>query len=88
MPNVPQDVPVENARKQATRKMMAGKNALKPAALPSTKEEIKILAPKESVIPFSVQAQIRIIMAGTIALKPSGTDSIHCLKEITLLHIK
>ena len=56
--------------------------------LVSTREEMKIFAPRESVIVFKVQAQIRIIMAGTIALKPSGMDSMHCLKVITLLHTK
>ena len=44
-------------------------------------------APRLSVIAFKVQAKVRIRIAGTIALKPSGKHSIHSFKLITLLTI-
>ena len=45
---------------------------------------MNILAPKLSVIDLRVQARLKIIIAGTIALKPSGMQSIRPLKDITL----
>lgn len=36
IPNVPHDVPVANARKQAIMKMIAGRKFLNPCALPAT----------------------------------------------------
>ena len=35
IPNVPQEVPVENASPQATRNIIAGRNYVRPAAAPS-----------------------------------------------------
>ncbi len=46
---------------------------------------MKIFAPRLSVMALRVHAQVRIRMAGTIALKPSGSDSIMDLNERTLL---
>ena len=45
--------------------------------------EMKTFAPSESVIVFSVHAQQRIMIAGTIALKPSGNASMQSRKLIT-----
>ena len=55
-----------------------------PLAEPSISWETKTFAPRESVMVFKVQAQQRMRIAGTMALKPSGMDSMHCLKEMTL----
>ena len=38
-----------------------------------------------SVVPFRVQANTRIKIAGIISLPPSGTEFIKSLKPITLL---
>ena len=83
MPNVPQLVPVENARMTATTKMIAGRKFCRPAAGPLMMSEMKTFAPSESVIVFSVHAQQRIMIAGTIALKPSGNASMQSRKLIT-----
>ena len=88
MPNVPQLVPVEKPRMQAMRKMIAGRNAFSEAAGPLMRSEMKIFAPSESVMPFSVHAQQRIMIAGTIALNPSGNASMHDWKEMTRRHMK
>ena len=85
MPNVPQEVPVAKARPQAMAKMMAGSMFCKPCALPPTRPATYSLAPKESVIAFNVHASVRIKIAGTIALKPSGRQDIIDLNEMTLL---
>ena len=45
-------------------------------------------APREPVIPLSVQAKQRIRIAGTIAQKPLGSAFIASLKEITLRQIR
>ena len=87
IPKVPHEVPVENDRPTAIRKMIAGSSIWKPAALPSTRFEIYIFAPRESVIALRVHAQQRISIAETIALKPSGRDPISSLKLIFLLKI-
>ena len=83
MPNVPQLVPVENARMMAITKMMAGRKFQRPAAGPLMMSEMNTFAPSESVISFSVHAQQRIMIAGTIALNPSGKASMQSRKEIT-----
>ena len=83
MPNVPQLVPVENARMTAITKMIAGRKFCRPAAGPLMMSEMKTFAPSESVIVFNVHAQQRIMIAGTIALKPSGNASMQSRKLIT-----
>ena len=40
-------------------------------------------APRLSVMDFKVQAQVKMRMAGTMALKPSGTQDIHSSKAST-----
>ena len=84
IPNVPQEVPVANARKQATTKIIAGSIILSPAAEPSTRPATNSFAPRLSVIALSVHANVKIKIAGTIALNPSGTQSMLALKESTL----
>ncbi len=83
MPKVPQLVPVAKDRKQAIRKMMAGRKAAKPPALPLTTASTNSFAPRESVMAFRLQAKVRIRIAGTMALKPSGMLSVICLKVRT-----
>lgn len=72
IPKVPQEVPVANERPTAMRKMMAGSRLTKEAAEVLTMSAIKIFAPRLSVMPFSVQAKVRMRIAGTMALKPSA----------------
>ena len=79
----PQEVPVEKERPTAMRKMIAGRKSWNAPAEPSINWEIKIFAPSESVMVFSVHAQQRIIMAGTMALKPFGRASMHFPKLST-----
>ena len=83
MPKVPHEVPVENARTIAMTKMIAGRKFCRPAAGPLMICEMKTLAPSESVIAFRVHAEQRMRIAGTIALKPSGSESMQSLNEIT-----
>ena len=82
MPNVPQEVPVEKERPTAIRKMIAGRNIIRDSAEPLTISAIKRDAPRLSVMPLSVQANVRIRIAGTIALKPAGMLSIRVVNLI------
>ena len=85
IPNVPHEVPLANASTHATKKMIAGKKLIKEAALPLTSASTYGAAPRLSVIAFKDHAIVRIRIAGTIALKPSGRHPIHSLKERTFL---
>ena len=85
IPKVPQEVPVANARKKAMIKIIAGRKLKRDPALCSTREATYSAAPSESVMDFSVQASVRIVIAGTIALKPSEMQSIHERKFSTRL---
>ena len=82
MPKVPQDVPVAKARKQPMRNTMAGSSIWNPAAECSTTAATYSRAPSESVMAFRLHAKVRIMMAGTMALKPSGMQAIISLKPI------
>ena len=81
MPKVPQDVPVEKERKQATKKIMAGKKFIRPAAELFIISPTYTFAPSNPVAFLRAVANVRIRMAGTIALNPVGIASIHPLKE-------
>ena len=81
--NVPQLVPVAKARNSATKKIIAGRNKLNAQAEPATISRTKNLAPSNPVIPESVHAIVRISIGATIALKPSGIQSVNSLKVIT-----
>ena len=83
MPNVAQLVPVENASAAATTKMIAGRKFWSPAAGPLIRPAMNSFAPSESVIVLSVHAQQRIMIAGTIALNPSGKASMQARNETT-----
>ena len=77
MPKVPQLVPVAKASRQPmTNTMRRQQHLHTAAALLQTKSRTKYLAPRESVMAFRLQAKVRIMMAGTMALKPSGMQSI------------
>ena len=67
----------------AMTKMMAGRKFIKPAAEPFTRASTKGCAPRESVMAFRLQARVKIRMAGTIALKPSGRQAMHSSKDRT-----
>ena len=85
MPNVPHDVPVANARKQPTRNMIAGSSVTNPLALDFIMASTYAAAPRLSVIAFRDQASVRIRIAGTMALNPSGIQDIHSPNFITRL---
>ena len=78
IPKVPQLVPVANERKQATRNTRAGKSFCNEPA-PSTKLATNTSAPKMPVTFLREVANVKIKIAGSIALKPSGILSIHSL---------
>ncbi len=82
MPKVPQDVPVAKDRKQPITNTMAGSRSWNPAAELFTTAATNSRAPKESVMAFRLQAKVRIRIAGTMALKPSGMQSIISLNFI------
>ena len=83
MPKVPQEVPVAKARKHPTTKIIAGRKFNREPALTFTRLATYTSAPRLSVIAFRVHAKVRIIIAGTIALNPSGIHPIQSLKVIT-----
>ena len=81
IPKVPHEVPVANARQHAITKIIAGRKSWKPEAELPTTPFTNSFAPRLSVIPFKVHARERIKIAGTIALKPSGIQTIASVKE-------
>ena len=85
IPKVPQEVPVAKARKHPIRNTIAGRKFIRLPAADSVAISTKSAAPKLSVIAFKVQAKVRIRIAGTIALKPSGIHSIQERNTRTLL---
>ena len=86
IPNVPHDVPVANARKHPTRKIIAGRKFNNPPAPDCITLATYSAAPRLSVIAFNVHANVRIRIAGTIALNPSGTHSIDSRNLSTFLN--
>ena len=87
MPKVPHEVPVENARKIATRNTIAGSMPVSPAALPSKIPLTYYAAPSFPVRLDKVHAKDRIRMGLIMALKPSGNASMQSLKDSTLRHM-
>ena len=85
IPNVPHEVPVANARKHPTRNIIAGRRFNNPLAAEFMIDATYSAAPRLSVIDFSVQANVRIRIAGTIALNPSGIQAIESEKRRTFL---
>ena len=79
IPNVPHDVPVANASPHPTTNITAGRNIAKPSALFFIITSTNSAAPKLLVMFFNVHANVKIRIAGTIALNPSGRQSIHSL---------
>ena len=86
MPKVPQLVPVEKLSTQAMTKMMAGRKLNRPAAALSVTPATKYFAPSRPVTFFSAVASVRIVMAGTMFIKPVGIASMDSLKEIRRRH--
>ena len=64
-------MPVENARNIATANIIAGMMKLADV-FASTTLPTSSARPSASVMPLSVHANIRIVTAGTMSLKPSG----------------
>ena len=84
IPKVPQEVPVAKAKSAAMAKMIAGRKFSRLPALFSTILATYSAAPSESVIALRVHARDKIVMAGTIALNPSGIHSMQALYPSTL----
>ena len=77
IPKVPQEVPVANARNTAIQNTIIGIKTCKTPVLFARTPATNTSAPRSPVIPDSVHANVRIMMAGTIALKPSGSASMN-----------
>ena len=84
IPKVPHEVPVAKLNPMAIMKMITGRNCRKFFAEPCTTPATNSFAPRLSVMAFRDHASVRIRMAGTICLKPSGRQSMHSLKLSTL----
>ena len=83
---VPQDVPVANPRKEATRNVMAGRtNTGKLLLLTRFPTKPPVLRYSTLQIPPMDQARINMVNAGTMDLMPSVIPSIKERKEITRL---
>ena len=87
IPNVPQEVPVAKDIPQAARNIIAGKKVFQPSAL-ARAAFTKVSDSKRPVIFLSDVANVKIKIAGTIALKPLGIQAIACLNVTSLLAIK
>ena len=85
IPKVPQEVPVAKASPMAIRKINTGRKDNAEPALLFTITATNSFAPRLSVMAFKDQAKVKINMAGTICLKPSGRQSIPSLKERAFL---
>ena len=84
IPKVPQEVPVAKARKHATMKIIAGSIFTSPSAEDFTSSATNSAAPRLSVILFKVHAKVRISIAGTMDLKPSGIHAMQSRNGSTL----
>ena len=76
----PHEVPVANARKQATRNIIAGSIFTSPSAEDFTISATNSAAPRLSVILFKVHAKVRIRIAGYHGLK-SFWNTCHTIAE-------
>jgi hypothetical protein len=69
IPKVPQLVPVAKAMKQAETNIMAGRRFARAPAFAIT-DLTKSSLPRREVVFLRAVARVRMIIAGTIALKP------------------
>ena len=88
MPKVPQLVPVEKLSTQATRKIMAGRKLKSVPAAELITEATKYFAPSRPVMFFKAVAKVRMVMAGTMLMKPCGTQAMESLKRMSRRHQK
>ena len=85
IPKVPHEVPVAKAIRQPTINITAGRKFIKLPETDFMATDTNSFAPRISVIPFNVHANVRIRIAGTIDLNPSGIQSMQLLKSSTFL---
>ena len=85
IPNVPHDVPEANARPHPIANMIAGSRLMNVPATDSVAVDTNVASPRLSVIALSVHASVRIRIGATIALKPSGMQSMLSLNPSTPL---
>ena len=83
MPKVPQLVPEAKASRQATIKMTAGSMLYRLADAPHITSWTYSAAPRPLVMLFRLTAMVRMMMGGTMALKPLGTQAMASLKVMT-----
>ena len=73
---------------EAIRELQKVRNYCNATSIPAIDYAIEAIlekedrASRESVMPFRVQAKVRMRMAGTMALKPSGMQAIISLKDM------
>ena len=72
IPKVPQEVPVENARKAAIKKNTTGRKLARSGAAIVIHSAINFWESSRVVIFLRDVARVRIRIAGTIAMKPSA----------------
>ena len=87
IPKVPHEVPVANARNHAMINTSAGRKLSNASGVLFTSSATNYFAPRLSVIAFNVQANVRIKIAGTIALNPSGIQDMDSLNFNTRRNI-
>ena len=87
IPNVPQLVPVANARNTAITNIITGRKLTNSEAEPLMIEATNSFAPKLSVIALIDHANVRIRICGIIEENHLGIHSMNYLNETTLLAI-
>ena len=85
IPKVPQEVPVAKASTHATIKITAGKSFASVSGKEFIISPTKNFAPSSPVIFLRAVANVKIRIAGTIAIKPWGIASIDSLNVVTFL---
>ena len=80
MPKVPQLVPEAKASRQATRKITAGSMAYRKLDAPRMTPSTNMSAPRALVMLLRLTARVRMVMGGTMAMKPLGTQAMASLK--------
>ena len=86
IPNVPHEVPVENASRDAVMNITTGRRLENAAAVSPTVMRMKFSALRSEVMFLSEAARVRINIGEIIAEKPCGIHSIAVLK-LTVLRI-
>ena len=84
IPNVPHEVPVAKASPHPIRNMITGRKFIRLPAEFWISPATYVDAPRLSVMPFKLHANVRIRIGAIIAENPLGTHSIKSVKLIVL----